>query len=212
MRRSAAFIALSAMILITGCSSVQIETDYNREVDFTKYNSYRWIPHIEGTENNPLMNDPLIEGHVKSAVNSELAKKGYTKLEEGHPDFLVAWYFTARNRVDVTHSYGYWYPHTSVYKYKEGTLVIDIVDRVDKQLIWRGWATDALQDRSKIKDQIDYSIQKLMKKFRRSEEGATMVEYGLMLALIAVVCIAAVTLIGTSAEALFNGIAAALGG
>ena len=55
-------------------------------------------------------------------------------------------------------------------------------------------------------------MKKLMKKFRRNEEGATMVEYGLMLALIAVVCIAAVTLIGTSAEALFQGIAAALGG
>ena len=33
-----------------------------------------------------------------------------------------------------------------------------------------------------------------VKKFVRGEEGATMVEYGLMLALIAVVCIGAVTL------------------
>jgi len=30
------------------------------------------------------------------------------------------------------------------------------------------------------------------------EEGATMVEYGLMLALIAVVCVAAVTVLGTN--------------
>ena len=42
------------------------------------------------------------------------------------------------------------------------------------------------------------------KKFVKGEEGATMVEYGLMLALIAIVCIAAVSLIGTSASALFN--------
>jgi len=39
------------------------------------------------------------------------------------------------------------------------------------------------------------------------EEGATMVEYGLMVALIAVVCIAAVTLLGTSVQAVFNNIA-----
>jgi pilus assembly protein Flp/PilA len=45
---------------------------------------------------------------------------------------------------------------------------------------------------------------------RRNEEGATMVEYGLMLALIAVVCLAAVTLVGTNAQAIFNQIAGAL--
>jgi pilus assembly protein Flp/PilA len=46
-----------------------------------------------------------------------------------------------------------------------------------------------------------------IKRFVRNEEAATMVEYGLMLALIAVVCIAAIGLIGTNAEAMFNGIA-----
>lgn len=48
------------------------------------------------------------------------------------------------------------------------------------------------------------------RKFLRQEEGATMVEYGLMVALIAVVCIAAVTLIGTTLQGVFNAIAAAL--
>ena len=39
------------------------------------------------------------------------------------------------------------------------------------------------------------------------EDGATMVEYGLMVALIAVVCIAAVTLLGTQIQAVFTSIA-----
>jgi len=39
------------------------------------------------------------------------------------------------------------------------------------------------------------------------EEGATMVEYGLMVALIAVVCIAAVTLLGSSIKTVFTNIA-----
>jgi pilus assembly protein Flp/PilA len=46
--------------------------------------------------------------------------------------------------------------------------------------------------------------------FRRKEEGATMVEYGLMLALIAAVCITAVTLLGTNASKMFNSIAGVL--
>ncbi len=48
------------------------------------------------------------------------------------------------------------------------------------------------------------------KKFIRGEEGATMVEYGLMVALIAVVIIAGVTLLGTNLLAIFNGVAGAI--
>jgi pilus assembly protein Flp/PilA len=49
-----------------------------------------------------------------------------------------------------------------------------------------------------------------IKRFFRDEEGATMVEYGLMLALIAVVCIAAVTVVGTKASGIFSTIASSL--
>jgi pilus assembly protein Flp/PilA len=42
------------------------------------------------------------------------------------------------------------------------------------------------------------------------EEGATMVEYGLMVALIAVVALAAVTLLGGNVTAMFSKIANAL--
>ncbi|MEK6237069.1 MAG: Flp family type IVb pilin [Planctomycetales bacterium] len=51
-----------------------------------------------------------------------------------------------------------------------------------------------------------------IKKFWNDEDGATMVEYGLMLALIAVVCITAVTAIGVGASAMFENIAVVLGG
>lgn len=46
--------------------------------------------------------------------------------------------------------------------------------------------------------------------FLKDEEGATMPEYALMIALIAVVCIAAVTLIGTSASTKFTALQAAI--
>jgi pilus assembly protein Flp/PilA len=43
-----------------------------------------------------------------------------------------------------------------------------------------------------------------IKRFMKSEEGATMVEYALMLALIAIVAVAAAALIGTNAGTLFS--------
>jgi pilus assembly protein Flp/PilA len=47
-------------------------------------------------------------------------------------------------------------------------------------------------------------------RLKREEKGATAVEYGLMVGLIAVVIIAAVTLLGTELRTLFESITAAL--
>lgn len=45
----------------------------------------------------------------------------------------------------------------------------------------------------------------------RDEEGAAMAEYGLLVALIAVVCIAGVTLLGGNLNARFNQVAGQVG-
>lgn len=50
---------------------------------------------------------------------------------------------------------------------------------------------------------------KIQSRLRR-EDGATAVEYGLMVALIAVVIIAAVTLLGGNLSTLFNGVASSV--
>jgi hypothetical protein len=165
MRLRAVFPALLALTFAAGCSTISVETDYDRAADFKRYRTYRWIPHTKGSENNPLMSDPLIKSHVQSSVDAEMAKKGLQKIEEGHPDLLIAYYFTTRNRMDVTHYYGYWYPHTSVYRYKEGTLILDIVDREEKQLIWRGWASGVLENRENLHKQIAYSVEKLLRRY-----------------------------------------------
>jgi pilus assembly protein Flp/PilA len=47
--------------------------------------------------------------------------------------------------------------------------------------------------------------------FFKDEEGATAVEYGLMVALIAVVIITAVTLLGTNVSSRFNETATSIG-
>jgi pilus assembly protein Flp/PilA len=42
------------------------------------------------------------------------------------------------------------------------------------------------------------------KKFARNEEGASLAEYGLLLALIAVICMVAIKALGTSISTMFN--------
>ncbi|ABS15202.1 MULTISPECIES: Flp family type IVb pilin [Brucella/Ochrobactrum group] len=53
---------------------------------------------------------------------------------------------------------------------------------------------------------------KLIARFRKSESGATAIEYGLIAALIAVVIIGATTSLGTTIRTQFTAIATAIGG
>ena len=50
----------------------------------------------------------------------------------------------------------------------------------------------------------------LFSRFRRDNEGAALVEYGILVGLIAVICIAAVVIVGTQVSTAFSKIASAL--
>jgi pilus assembly protein Flp/PilA len=50
----------------------------------------------------------------------------------------------------------------------------------------------------------------LMKRFREEEEGAALVEYGLLIGLIAVICVVAITLLGGNLSNAFSSVSAAL--
>lgn len=56
------------------------------------------------------------------------------------------------------------------------------------------------------------SLATKVRRFLRSEDGPTAVEYAVMLALIIIVCLAAITAVGTQAAAQFNNIATRVGG
>ena len=53
-------------------------------------------------------------------------------------------------------------------------------------------------------------MRKLINRFRQDEEGAALVEYGMLVGLIAVICVAAITVLGTEISGAFSLIAASL--
>ena len=62
-----------------------------------------------------------------------------------------------------------------------------------------------------MKVSYDFLATWLRARFGDSERGASLVEYALLVALIAVVCIAAVTLLGQNASTKFNSVGGAVG-
>jgi pilus assembly protein Flp/PilA len=52
-----------------------------------------------------------------------------------------------------------------------------------------------------------YKLLAKVERFLREEDGPTVVEYAVMLALIIVVCIAAITMLGSNANGVFSNVA-----
>jgi pilus assembly protein Flp/PilA len=51
-----------------------------------------------------------------------------------------------------------------------------------------------------------------LQRFLKSEDGPTAVEYAVMLALIVIVCMAAISTVGTNAKTTFSNVAASIAG
>jgi pilus assembly protein Flp/PilA len=55
-------------------------------------------------------------------------------------------------------------------------------------------------------------MRELMKRFRLDEEGAALIEYGMLVGLIAVVCVVAIQLLGTQMNTVFTNLTTLLAG
>lgn len=148
--------ALAACLLVTGCSQYDINYDYDVESNFSAYRTYSWIPMTinEGATSATAaaQSNTLLDSRIRSAVNTNMATKGFT-VDEQNPDILVVYHTGMQNKVEVT-DYGYTYAgsywgwagnNVDVYSYTEGTLLVDLVDAKTKKLAWRGSASGVIE-------------------------------------------------------------------
>ncbi len=96
---------------------------------------------------DPMLINSMTNRALQTSVTDAFIGRGY-QLDAASPDFKVAYYASARERLDVTlWNYGYpgrwggWYPgpgYATAVPYAEGTVVIDVVDAKTNELLWRG--------------------------------------------------------------------------
>ena len=157
--------ALSLLLCggLISCSSVAVKSDFDANANFAQYKTFDFMPHKSG---NPLNNK-----RVEAAIEQELVAKGLQKQTAGRPDLLVAYHTNVKDKIDVD-TYGYRYgrygrrvgTYTTVQKYQQGTLVVDLVDAKEKELVWRGWAKGEVND-SIAKEKIDDTVGKILDKY-----------------------------------------------
>ena len=161
------------MTSATACSTISVETRYEPSVDFSRFKTYNWMPESETSGN---LQETIAAGRVGplivAAVERELAARGYKKERRigEKPDFFVAYRARADEKVEpkvITYSCGESICGQGINyeRYREGTLVLDIIKPDSNQVVWHGTAVSVIGDPSGRKQAIEAAVGRLLKKF-----------------------------------------------
>ena len=155
-------VLLAALALLAGMACATPIRGYHEQdpdADFTKFTNFVWIaqgPLFQtepGVASQELPIGPVMENHLRRAVERELIAKGYPRREEAGADSLVVSFSVSERQEIQVESYpghgGYVYPHhaeswpatTDVRTYTRGTLALTFFDGGSKLAIWHGWAS-----------------------------------------------------------------------
>jgi hypothetical protein len=99
MRTLATVLVLVA--LCTACSSVRTQYDFDPTADFSAWRSYAWYPSGSFPAGDPRLDNPLLRGRIEAAVDRTLGARGFTKVQNGSPDFYVNFHLSTEERLDV---------------------------------------------------------------------------------------------------------------
>jgi hypothetical protein len=149
-------------LLGAGCSSVRVATDWDRQYDFAGLHTYSWARTKD--DDADAARAPFLDRRIRQAVDAELAARGYESRESGG-DFLVVYHVKVRDRVNV-YSYGpRWRRWHDVDTYKEGTLVLGIVDRARDEIVWNGWGEGIVSEAGPSEEAVREAVAKILKEF-----------------------------------------------
>ncbi|MDX5345817.1 MAG: DUF4136 domain-containing protein [Hymenobacteraceae bacterium] len=160
------------LMLLQSCNVssllVKVNTAYDQNARFETYKTYNWYqpnPAAAAQSIQPYTDN--LHNHIRKAIEQELNKKGLQKTS-ANPDLLVAYDVSiphqARRPVsqplpaDFGYSYAwlmgyrYDYSHTAipnyqpVSTYKPNTIIVDLIDANTRELVWRGWVEEVVED------------------------------------------------------------------
>jgi hypothetical protein len=177
--------AFAAVPALAAKPQIQWNTDY----DFSQVRTFSW----KASAGQSLAeSDPFLHQHIINAIEYQLTASGLQEVDS-NADVVVTYYgSTETNYTLQSDSFGYgfggyglggWGAYgygmagpvsttTRVSSYDRGTLVVDIVDADDEELVWRGTVSDITvsDDVDKQKKAIDKAIERMAKQSAKLRE------------------------------------------
>lgn len=176
-------------LLIYSCSSWVIDVDYDDTLTFSGLKRYAWVPDTPVKSGNPAIDsNTLLQDRIRQDIVTWLETHGYS-YNPTNPDFLIAYQIIVENKTKMTvmndyYDYplrwGYRYPlrtvntpRQTVYEYRQGTLIIDMVNPATRKLMWRGSATDEVKQSSSIEQRnqrVREAVDEILQRFPPDRE------------------------------------------
>ena len=173
-------LVLFLATIIASCGSqLQVTSDYDKAANFTQYKTFA----LYKSDQMDAISE-LNSRRITEAIRNEMVKKGFTETET-NPDLWVNPVAILKDRTSVsanTNYYGYggvyrpYYWGTGVgassttsydvYHYKEGSLIIDVIEASSKKLLWQGVGNKEIDAKAKDPDtKIREAVTSIMKSF-----------------------------------------------
>jgi len=143
-----------------------VKTDYDHHIDFSQFHTYSFAK-VQTT-------DPLWQGRIEQAIDHALQQKGWQRVDNGG-EVAVTAVGSAHNQREYQTFYdglGGWrwggFGETTIQaiNYPVGSLVVDLYNAQNKQLIWRGVSSDTLTNNpEKNEKKLDKAVDKMFDHF-----------------------------------------------
>jgi hypothetical protein len=159
--------------LFAAAAFAAVHTDYDHHADFARYRTYSWIGVRAG--------DSLWQDRIMSAVDRQLAAKGWTSVNSGGDAAVSA--FGKVSERDTLQTFYDGFPGwgwrgwggmttTEVVPEAVGNLTIDVFDGATKKLIWRGSASETLSSKADKNDKkLEHSVSEMFDHFPPHSKG-----------------------------------------
>ncbi len=127
--------------------------------DFSKYHTYAWVNAVQGVPAVGGQPDQILDAQVKQAINSQMAAKAFTKVEDGSKADLLLGYQLAIDQEKQINGFednlggwggpGPWGGGLGTFSASTssnyiGTFVVGMYDPAAKKLVWIGAAQHAV--------------------------------------------------------------------
>jgi len=163
-------VALVAVLVLAGCTSttskLPVRTDYSKTAAFHEWKSFRFASDSKGTDYHRY---PRFERMAQQALEKELTARGYTRLEEGSPDFRVAFELIFRGGKTPTAAPDGTGAEPKATAYggssQRGTLIVRMLDPATAETLWTGQISEIKMNAIEPQKELDKAVRRLLVEF-----------------------------------------------
>ncbi|WP_345948547.1 DUF4136 domain-containing protein [Mucilaginibacter sp. PAMB04274] len=186
-------ITVMTISLITACSRYSYYSVGGTATTLSKYRTFAWLPPLKQTRNAALNND-IADQRIHESATTDLEERGLRlkgknpdllvrymiMLDEKERiydqpvyDYAGGGYYP---RLGYYHGRrAYYYAYSAPYQvylgndvervpYKQGTLIIDLIDRRTRKVIWRGYGVGEVDNPAQATNDIPKVVNGIIKK------------------------------------------------